>query len=177
MLFLIARDRAVQTLFNFLEALIISSVIVYATYGLLVVAMRSLWWVVRFLFWAIACAAFGVTLLLVHPFWWMVGVVARLGDRAQTVRLSRAGSATGHEAKSVAAPHVRRPLFPDVAISIRDASEALFAYQQQVFCARSEMRAAAARTLEIIAQTRALIAQVDAAAAGNDGGYAASGRH
>jgi hypothetical protein len=48
---------------------------------------------------------------------------------------------------------------------VRQASEARFAYEQRVFRARSEIRETAARTLEIIAQTQVLMAQLDAVAA------------
>jgi hypothetical protein len=74
--------------------------------------------------------------------------------------------ASDHGAKIVPVPQMWRPPFPDVAISVREASEALFAYQRRVFRAQSEMRETATRTLETIAQTQALMAQVDAAAAG-----------
>jgi hypothetical protein len=140
-----------------------------ATYGL---AMRSILWVVRFVFWIIVCAAFGVTLLVVHPVWWMVRAVAQLGKGAHNIPSSRAGSAAaishgtaGQRASSAPVPLIRRPSFPDVAISVRQASEALFAYEQRAFRARSEIRQTAARTLETIAQTQALMAQLDAVSA------------
>ncbi len=159
-----------QTLVNFLEALIVSWVIVYTTYGLVCVAMRSVWWMVRFVSWVILYAAFGVTLLIVHTVWWMVRFVARLG--LGDIQPSFAGNATAisrrtvaHEAKSMPAP-LKRPAFPDVAISVREAGEALFAYEQRAFGARSEIGETITRTLETIAQTRALMAQVEAESKG-----------
>jgi len=129
--------------------------------------------VVSFVFWVIVCAVFGVTLLVVHPIWWMVRAVARLGKGSHniqsSIQSSREGStaaishdAAGQRANSAPAPLIRRPSFPDVAISVTQASEALFAYERRVFCARSEIRETAARTLETIAQTQALMAQLDA---------------
>jgi hypothetical protein len=58
----------------------------------MLLAMRSLWWVITFLFWIIVCAAFGVTLLVVPPVWWIVRAVARLGNGVRNIRSSRAGS-------------------------------------------------------------------------------------
>ena len=159
-----------QTLVNFLEALIISWVIVHATYGLAVLAMRSVWWTVRFACWVILYATFGLTLLIVLSIWLMISWVARFGQGANNTQLSRAGStaaishsAAGHHTKIVPAP---RPSFPDVAVSVREASETLFAYERRVFGARSEIRETVTRTLEIIAQTQALMAQVDAESRG-----------
>ena len=164
--------RAVQTLVNFLEALIISWVIVHATYGLAVLAMRSVWWAVRFAGWVILYATFGVTLLIVLSIWWMIRWVARFSQGANNAQLSRAGSTAaishsvaGHQTKTVPAPRLR-PSFPDVAISVREAGEALFAYERRVFGARSEIRETVTRTLETIAQTQALMAQVDAESRG-----------
>lgn len=158
------------TVFNFVMALIVSWAILYATYGLVVLAVQSAWWMVRFVSWFIVYAAVGVTLLAVHPVWWMLRAVAWLGRDADDVRSSRVGraarnshAAAGPAVKRTAAPPMRRPSFPDVAISLREAGEALFAYERRVFWARSEIRETAARTHEVIAQTRALMARVDAA--------------
>jgi hypothetical protein len=137
-----------------------------------ILAVCSVWWVICFTFWAIVYAALGVALLLVHLVGTMVRSVARLGDGAYPVQSSRVDSA-GAVSQSASGQGRRlcRRLrcggsFPDVAISVREAREALFAHEQRVFRARSEVREAAARTLETIAQTQAPMAQVDAAAAG-----------
>lgn len=127
--------------------------------------VRSLWWVVRFIFWVIVCATFGVTLLVVHPVWWMVRAIARLANGDHSLRADGAVAisqgAPGQGAKIVPTAEMRWPSLQDVAISVREASEALFAYERRMFRARSEMREAATRTLEAIAQTRALMAQLD----------------
>jgi hypothetical protein len=149
----------VQTLVNFLEALIISWVIVCATYGLALLAMRSVWWTIRFTSSVVVYAAFGVTLLVMPPIWWTIRWLARFSqDAGSTAAISY--SAMPREAQSMPAPRLR-PSFPDVAISVREASEALFAYERRVFGARSEIRDTVTQTLEMIAQTRALIARVD----------------
>lgn len=134
--------------------------------------LLAVWWVICFTFWAIVYAALGVALLLVHLVRTMVRSVARLPDGAHPARSSRVDSAgavshsaSGQGAKVVQAPRTCRS-FPDVAISVREAREALFAHERRVFQARSEMRETATRTLETIAQTQALMAQVDAAATG-----------
>src|SRR5262245_23816713 len=114
--------------------------------------MRSVWWTVRFASRVIPYATFGATLPVLHSISWMIRWVARFIFH----------SAVGHEAKSMPAPRLR-PLFPDVAISVKEASEALFAYERRVFGARSEIRETVTRTLETIAQTQALMAQVDVA--------------
>jgi hypothetical protein len=64
------------------------------------------------------------------------------------------------------AARTRQPSLPEIKVYVREASDALFAYERRMLCARSEMREIAARTLETIADTRALIAQVDAVTAG-----------
>jgi len=147
----------------------ISVAILNAIYGLVLLAMLSVLWVVRFVFWINVCAAVGVTLLVVHPVWWMVRAVARLGKDAHDIQSSHAGNTAavshgtaGQRSNSVPAPLIRRSSFPDAAISARQAREVLFAYEQRVFCARSEVREIAARTRETIAQTQALMAQADA---------------
>jgi hypothetical protein len=150
------------------EALIISWVIVLGAYA----AMRSVFWTVRFASWAILYATFGVTLLVVGPTWWMIRSLARFGRDANNIQSSCARStaavfhsAAGHEAKSVPAAQPR-PTFPDVASSVREASEALFAYERRMFTARSEIRETVTRTLETIAQTQALMAHIDAPSRG-----------
>jgi len=162
-------DSAVLTALHFVIALIVSWVIIQTSYGLMVLAMRSLWWVVRFVFWITVYAAFGVTLLVGPPVWWMVRAVARLGNAAHNIQSSGAGSAVasshgtaGLRANCAPTPLTRQPSLPDVAISIRQAREALFAYERRAFCARSEISETVARTLETIAQTKALVAQLDA---------------
>ena len=73
------------TVFNFVMALIVSWAILYATYGLVVLAVQSAWWMVRFVSWFIVYAAVGVTLLAVHPVWWMLRAVAWLGRKVITL--------------------------------------------------------------------------------------------
>jgi hypothetical protein len=58
------------------------------------------------------------------------------------------------------AARTRQPSLPEIKVYVREASDALFAYERRMLCARSEMREIAARTLDAIAETRALIAQV-----------------
>jgi hypothetical protein len=117
----------VLTLVNFVAALIVSWGVVYAIYGLTLLAVRFVCWAVRVVSTFIVHASRGVTLLVVYPVWWMVRAVARLGEaRTQS-----------SQADSIVAPVVpntvgnrdvltptRRPTFPDVAVSIREASEA-----------------------------------------------------
>ena len=131
------------TVVNFLAALVVSWVIVYAAYGLTRAVVRSVWW--------------------------MVHSAMRLGEAARNIRSWRADGITatlhstaGRGAKSAPAAKTQQPAFPDVAISVKEASEALLAYERRVFWARSEIRKTAARTRETIAQTRALLAEVDA---------------
>jgi hypothetical protein len=85
---------------------------------------------------------------------WLVG----------SIRFS--GGACNLQASGVPTARTRQPSLQEIKIYVRQASDALFAYERRLFCARSEMREIAARTLETIADTRALIAQVDAVAAG-----------
>src|SRR5215470_11952091 len=94
----------------------------------MLLALHSVLWVVRFVFWINVCAAVGVTLLVVHPVWWMVRAVARLGKDAHHIQSSHPGStaAISHgtaaqRANSVPAPLIGRPSFPEVAISGRRA--------------------------------------------------------
>src|SRR5262249_13100858 len=132
-----------RTLVTFLQSLILSWAIVYALYGLTRLAACCVRWTVRSISW--------------------------LADSVRNMQASRAdgiaatsSSAGSDQRKRVLAAAMRRPLFPDVAISVREASEALFAHERLMFCARSEMRETAARTREVIAQSRALMAQADA---------------
>jgi hypothetical protein len=150
------------------ETLIISCVIILGAYG----AMHSVWWTVRFASCVILYATFGVTLLVVRPIWWMIRSLARLGQDANNVQSSCARNAAaafhgaiGHKAKSVSAAPPRSSC-PDVASSVREASEALFAYERRMFTARSEIRETVTRTLETIAQTQAFMAHVDAVSRG-----------
>jgi hypothetical protein len=159
----------VLTLVNFVAALIVSWVVVYAIYGLTLLAVRSVCWTVRVVSCLIVHASREVTLLVIYPVWWMVRAVARLGEaRTQSSQADSTvepvvPSTVGN--RDVLTP-TQRPTFPDVAVSIREASEALLEYRGRVFWARSEMRETAARTRNIIAQTRALIAEIDASGAG-----------
>jgi hypothetical protein len=159
----------VLTLVNFVAALIVSWVVVYAIYGLTLLVVRAVWWTVRGASWFIAHARVGVTLVIVYPVWWMVRTIAWLGEAR--IQSSHADTIVAPEVPStvrsddVVRPR-RRPTFPDVAVSLREASEALLDYRWRVSWARSEMGETAARTRNIIAQTRALIAEVDAPAAG-----------
>jgi hypothetical protein len=73
----------VLTLINFVAALIVSWVVVYAIYGLTLLAVRFVWWTVRVVSWCVVHASLGVTLLAVHPVWWLVRAVARLGEGAR----------------------------------------------------------------------------------------------
>jgi hypothetical protein len=67
----------VLTLINFVAALIVSWVVVYAIYGLTLLAVRSVWWTVRVVSWCIVHASLAVT-PLVHSVWWLARAVARL---------------------------------------------------------------------------------------------------
>jgi hypothetical protein len=129
------------------------ALIVLGAYG----ATHPVWWTVRFASCAILYATFGVALLVVRPIWWMIRSLARLGQDANNIQSSCARntaaafhSGIGHKAKSVPAARPR-PSCPDVANSVREASEALFAYKRRMFTARSEIRETVTRTLETIA--------------------------
>jgi hypothetical protein len=131
------------TLVNFVAALIVSWVVVYAIYGLTLLAVRSVCWTARFASSFIVHASRGVTLLVGYPVWWMVRAVAWLG-KARTQSSPADGilapvvpSTVGN--RGVLTPTRRRPAFPDVAVSIREAGEALLEYRGRVFWARSEM--------------------------------------
>jgi hypothetical protein len=160
----------VLTLLNFVAALIVSWAVVYAIYGLTLLVVHSVWRAVRVASWLIAHASLGVTLVVVPAVWWMVRAFGRLGAGTR-IRSALADSTVAPTVAStvgsrgdVLTPTMRRPTFPEVAVSISEASEALTKYQGRVFWARSEMRETVARTLNAIAQTRALMAEVDAAA-------------
>jgi hypothetical protein len=79
----------------------------------------------------------------------------------------RAGGVPG---KGVLATSMPCPSLLDIAISVSEAREALFAYERWMFCARSEIRETAARMRETIAQSRALMAQADAIATADEWG-------
>ncbi len=79
------------TLVNFLAALIASWVILYATYGLTLLAVHSVWWMVGLVSSVIVYATFGVTLLVVHSVRWMLRAIARL-SRATSRDICRARS-------------------------------------------------------------------------------------
>lgn len=113
------------TLVNFVATLIVSWIIVYAIYGLTILAVRSVWWTVRVIS-GFTHAKAGAALVVVYPVWWMVRMVARLGEtRAQS----------SHDEDNIVAPVVPgtvgnrdvltptpRPTLPDVAVSIREAT-------------------------------------------------------
>jgi hypothetical protein len=103
---------------------------------------------------AILHATYGVMRFVARCVLWLVCSI-RFGEGARKVRGS-----------GVPLAEKPRPSFAEITASSRQAREALIAYERHMLCARSEMRQIAARTLETIAQTRALIAQADAIAAG-----------
>jgi hypothetical protein len=103
----------VLTLVNFVAALIVSWVVVYAIYGLTLLAARSVWWTVRVI---TAHACVGAALVVVHPVRWMVRRAARLGEAR--IQSSHADSIVAPAVPSTPA----RPTFPDVAVSIRQAT-------------------------------------------------------
>lgn len=80
------------------------------------------------------------------------------------VRSIRLGKGNVRE-PGVPATNAQQPSLPEIKFYVSQARDALFAHQQRMLCARSEMREIAARTVETIAQTRALIGQADAMAA------------
>lgn len=134
------------TFVNFIQALILSVAIVYTTYGLLLLAARCVRWTARSICWLAGSAR---------------DIRASLRDGIAMISYS-AGSDRGKRAAAA----IRRPLFPDVAIYVGEARQALFAYEQLMFRARSEMRETATRTNEIIVQSQALMARADAVATG-----------
>jgi hypothetical protein len=91
------------------------------------------------------------------------------------VRSMRFGEAASNVEGSGVPPNMRQPSLIEIKVYVRQASDALFAPERRLFCARSEMREIAARTLETIDQTRALIAHADAIAAGMRRGSRARG--
>jgi hypothetical protein len=142
----------VLTLINFVAALIVSWVVVYAIYGLTLLAVHCVRWTVRVVSWFIV-HSLGVTLHVVHPVWWLVRAVARLGEGVRTPS-SHTDSIVAPVVNrgDVLAPTVRRPILPGIAVSVRQASEALLGHWR-VLWARSEMTETAARTRHTIAQT------------------------
>jgi hypothetical protein len=102
---------------------------------------------------AILYAVYGLMRFAARCLLWLVGPI-RLGEGTCNLRGSGAPRA-----------ETRQPSFPEFTASARQAREALYSYERRMLCARSEMREIAARTVETIAQTRALIAQADAIAA------------
>jgi len=131
-----------RTLVTFLQDLILSGAIVYSIYGLMRLAAHCVRWTVRAIGW-LADSTRNIQAL-------RAGSIAAISNGA--------GSAPGKRVLAAAMP---QPEFPDIAISVREASAALFEYQQLVLSARSEMRRTAARTREIIAESRALMARAD----------------
>jgi hypothetical protein len=89
----------VGTLVNFLEALIISWVIVLGAYCIALLAMRSVWWTIRFASWAILYATFGVTLLILRSI-----------ALSQGVRLRYVGRQKGRDRPFTSSPN--NPNFP-----------------------------------------------------------------
>ena len=108
------------TLVDFVAALIVSWVVVYAIYGLTLLAVRC---TVRVVAWFVR-ASQGVTPLVVYPVWWMVRAVGWLG--AARIRSPHADSIVAPVVPSTVGNRdllTRRPTFPDAAVSIREASE------------------------------------------------------
>jgi hypothetical protein len=101
---------------------------------------------------AILYAIYGLIRFAARCFLWLVGSIMFVEGACN---VQGAGAAPAE---------TRQPSFPEFTASARQAREALYAYERRVLCARSEMREVAARTLETIAQTRALIDQADAIA-------------
>jgi hypothetical protein len=112
----------VLTVINFVAALIMSWVVVYAIFGLTLVAVRSVWWTVRVISWFIVHASLGVMLLVVYPVRWMA--VAWLGEAQPDSIVAPVVPSTGGNRDVLTPP--RRPTFPDAAVSTNEASEALF---------------------------------------------------
>src|SRR5215469_240476 len=67
------------TLANFVAALIVSWVVVYAVYGLTLLVVHSVWWAARVASGLIVHASLGVRLVVVPAVWRMVRALARLG--------------------------------------------------------------------------------------------------
>lgn len=113
------------TLVNFVATLIVSWVIVYAIYGLTLLAVRSVWWTVRVVSGFTAHASAGAALVIVYPVCWMIRRVARLGEAR--IQSSHGDSIVAPVVPSTVGNHdvltpTRRPTFPDVAVSIREAT-------------------------------------------------------
>jgi hypothetical protein len=118
----------VLTLANFVATLIVSWVVVYAIYGLILLAVRCVWWMVRVVCGFTAHASAGAALLVVSPVWWMVSRVARLGEAR--IQSSHEDSIVAPVAPSTIGNRdvltaTRRPTFPHAAVSIREASRPL----------------------------------------------------
>jgi len=138
------------TVVTYLEALVISGSIVYATYVL--------------------------TRLAAHFVLWVVRSIRRFDDAVRNVRATRADGVASifpdpydpkdHSDMGVFAAELPQPSSADVAIYVRQASEALFIHGRHARGALSGMRETAARGRETIAQTRALSVQADAIAEG-----------
>ena len=111
------------TLVNFVAALIVSWVFVYAIYGLTLVTVRSVWWTVRVVSWSIVHASVGVMLLVVYPVRWTVRAVAWVGEPqpslADSIVAPVVPSTIGN--RDVLTPP-RRP----TSVSTKEASEAPF---------------------------------------------------
>jgi hypothetical protein len=104
---------------------------------------------------AVLYAAYGLMRFAARGVLWSVRSIWRFGERARNVQESGAPLV-----------RTRQPSFPEITAHVRQASDALFAYERRMLCARSEMREIATRTLETIAQTQVLMVQADAVAAG-----------
>src|SRR5262249_37092637 len=113
---------------------------------------------------AILYATYGLMHFVACCVLWLVRSISRFGESACNV-----------PASSVPMAKTRQPSFPEIAIYVRQARDALFDYERRMHCARSEVREIAARTLETIAQTQALMAQADAIATGSRCGSRARG--
>jgi hypothetical protein len=104
---------------------------------------------------AILYVTYGLMHFVARRVLWLVCSISPFGE-----------SACNAPASGVPMAKTRQPSFPEIAVYVRQARDALFDYQRRMRCARSEVREIAARTLETIAQTQALMAQADAIAAG-----------
>jgi len=138
------------TVVTYLEALVISGSILYTTYVL--------------------------TRLAAHCVLWGIHSLRRFGDAVRNVRATRADDIasicpdpydpSGRSDTGVFAAEMPQPSSAEIAIYVRQASEALFTHGRHARGALSEMRETSARARETIAQTRALSVQADAIAEG-----------
>jgi hypothetical protein len=103
---------------------------------------------------AVLYATYGLMCFVARGILWFVCAI-RFGERACNL-----------QGPGVPPAKTQQPSFPEIEVYVRQARDALFAYERRTLCARSEMREIAARTVETIAQTQALIAQADAIATG-----------